>query len=283
MTAAELWMSLELGLIYGIVSVGIYLTFRVLDFPDLTCDGSFVFGAAVSTLLIKESVHPLLALLAAFMAGGLAGSLTCLLHTHLKIINLLAGILVAYMLYSLNLRVMSGVPNIALIHEQTVFTDLNPIFVLLVISGIVWAGLSFFLNSDFGLGLRSLGQNKRLALNCGVGEKGAMLIGLMLSNALIGMGGGLFSQHQGFLDISQGVGSVIMGLAAVMIGERLIPMRSPWILIFACLLGSVVYRVLVALALHSDLLGLQAQDLNLVTGLLIIGVVFIPKKGGSAC
>jgi putative ABC transport system permease protein len=276
MHLTESILSLEIGLIYGIVAVGIYLTFRVIDFPDLTCDGSFVLGAALSAVMIKAGISPLLALGCAFLAGHLAGLLTGVLHTHFKITNLLSGILIAFMLYSINLKIMGGIPNIALIDDLTIFTDRNHVVLITVIAFIIAAACSYLLKTDFGLSLRSIAHNKRLAMNAGVRIDRMTIITLALSNGLISLGGALFSQHQGFCDISQGIGTVIIGLAAVMIGEKILPSRSVIIAIFSCLAGSIIYRLFIAVALHSDWLGLSTQDLNLVTGLMIIGVMLIP-------
>lgn len=278
MNIAELSMSLEMGIIYGIVAMGIYLTFRVIDFPDLTCDGSFVLGGATAAVLIRSGCYPFVALAFALIAGGLAGLATGILHTTLKVSKLLSGILVAFMLYSINLKVMGDVPNLALFHQTTIFTGVNALFVLIVIGALVSMLFGYLLTTDFGLGLRSIGQNKTFALNGGIKVKLMTIIGLILSNALIGFAGALFSQHQGFADVSQGLGTVIVGLAGVMIGERVLPFRSPWILLGACVVGSCLYRILVAVALHSEWLGIETQYLNLITGLLVIGVMLIPRR-----
>jgi putative ABC transport system permease protein len=274
----EMLMSLEIGLIYGVVAMGVYLTFRVIDFPDLTCDGSFVLGAAVSSILIKCGHSPLLALAASLAAGSVAGMVTGLLTSKLKVTSLLSGILVAFMLYSVNLKIMDGVPNIALISEPTIFSALNPLLVIGLVCMGVWFVVSYLLVTDFGLALRSIGQNKQLAFTGGIRVGAMTVIGLALSNALIALGGALFSQHQGFADVSQGVGTVIVGLAAVIIGEKILPYRSPWVMVMACLGGSVVYRLFVSVALHSEVLGLETQDLNLITGLMVIGVMLLPKR-----
>jgi len=276
MNANELLISLELGLIYGIAAMGIYLTFRIIDFADLTCDGSFVLGAAVSAVLIKAGFHPLIALLMSGIAGGCAGLCTGILNIYFKVGDILSGILVAYMLYSVNLKIMAGTPNIALIDINTLFTALNPLVVLMLLAIGAWLSISFILSTDFGLALRSLGQNKRLALNCGINLSKMTLLGLVLSNGLIGVSGSLFSQHQGFADISQGLGTIIIGFASVMIGEKLLPYRSVWITILSCLVGSIIYRIILALALHSEWLGLQTQDLNLITGILVVVTMWLP-------
>ena len=278
MNLNELVMSLEVGLIYGIIAMGIYLTFRVIDFPDLTCDGSFVLGSAVSSMLIKAGYPSCFALFIAFLAGSLAGLLTGFLNTQLKITDLLSGILVAFMLYSINLHIMNGVPNIALFNMVTLLTNSYVPLILGFICLIIWVMFGYLLSTDFGLAIRSIGQNKKLALKCGVRVSFVTMIGLALSNSLIALGGALFTQHQGFCDIGSGLGTVIIGLASVMIGERLFPYRSPWIQLLSCLLGSILYRLFINFALHSDVFGLETQDLNLITGLMVIIVMVFPRK-----
>lgn len=286
MTLAEILMGVEMGLIYGIVAIGIYLTFRVIDFPDLTCDGSFVTGAAVSSILIKSGYNPWIAIFLAALAGGAAGIATSFLYIYGRITSLLAGILVAFMLYSVNLKIMDGVPNIALFNDQTIFTGSSALALLILISTIIWLAFSFIMITDFGLSLRAIGQNKTLSLASGVNISLLTIIGIILSNAIIGLAGGLFSQHQGFADISQGLGTVIIGLAAVMLGEKILPFRSMWVAVLACLFGSILYRLVVAAALNSEWMGLQTQDLNLITGVMVVLIMLIPKrvaKGSLLC
>ncbi|MBP6216979.1 MAG: hypothetical protein KA436_00155 [Oligoflexales bacterium] len=281
MTYAEILSSLEIGLIYGVVALGIYLTFRVIDFSDLSCDGSFVSGAAASAVTLKMGWHPAFALLSSLLAGGFAGLLTSLLHLRFRISPLLSGILTAFMLYSLNLRLMGGVPNITLLDEINIFHFGKPLFILMAISALICLGVSFLLVTDFGLALRSLAHNRDLAMVGGVRLSSYTLVGLVLSNILIGLGGGLFSQHQGFVDVSQGTGTLIIGLAALMIGEKILPFRSIWLACFACFAGSILYRFALAFALHSDWLGLESADLNLLTGLILILIMCLPRLEGA--
>lgn len=284
MSGAELLASLEIGLIYGVVAVGIFLTFRIIDFPDLTCDGSFTCGAATAAVALKAGLSPLPSLLLAGAAGGIAGFITGILYTRFRVTNLLAGILVAFMLYSINLKIMGGVPNITLMNEDTLFSGTSPLLILIFLTVSIWGLISYLLATDFGLALRSIGQNKHLAEVMGVRVANLTVIGLALSNALIGLGGGLYCQHQNFSDVSLGTGTVIIGLAAVMIGEKLISFRSLWFGVLACFLGSIVYRFLIALALHSEWLGLETSDLNLITGLAILIIMGLPKiKGATTC
>ena len=187
------------------------------------------------------------------------------------------------MLYSINLKVMGGIPNIALIKQVTIFTGNNSLLVLLITCGIIYLLAGYLLTTDFGLAMRSIGQNPRLAANCGVRVKQMTIICLMLSNGLISLGGALFSQQQEFADISQGIGTIIIGLAAITIGEKLLPFRTPWFMILSCLLGSIIYRLFVGLALHNEILGLETQDLNLITGLMVIGIMIMPRTRKIKC
>jgi putative tryptophan/tyrosine transport system permease protein len=277
MSYEELLISFELGIIYGIVAIGIYITFRVIDFPDLSCDGSFVLGAAVSSVMIKYSYNPWIALLCGALAGAVAGGITSLIHIRFKISDLLSGILVAFMLYSINLKIMGGIPNISLIDKVTIFSSSNKATLLIIMSLIISSSVAYILLTDWGLALRSISYNKRLALNVGVRINKLTAIALIASNALIAFSGGLFSQHQEFVDISQGTGTIIIGLAAVIIGERITKNNSIWVAVVSCIAGSIIYRIFISLALYSEILGLQSQDLNLITGLLVI-IIMIKKN-----
>lgn len=278
MSINELLTATELGIIYAIAAMGIFLTFRTIDFQDLTCDGSFVLGAAVSAIYISSGGNPYLALLLGLFAGALAGIATGILYTYFKIADLLAGILIAFMLYSVNLKVMGGLPNISIEPLNTVFNNHSVLIVLIISCFIVWSAIGYLLSTNLGLALRSLGQNKQLSRIGGVNIISGTFLGLGLSNGLIGLSGALFSQHQGFADISQGIGTIIVGLAAVMLGEKLLPSRNPKFMLLACIVGSVLYRMFIGVALHSEILGLQAQDLNLLTGALIIAVMLLPRR-----
>lgn len=278
MSMNELIMSLDMGLIYGIVAIGIYLSFRILNFTDLTCDSSFVLGSATSGMLIKMGFSPILAIIIAPLAGALAGTATATLNLRFKISDLLSGILIAFILYSLNLRIMGGQPNLVLLENKTIFTNGEPLYLLSAIGIIVLCLTAFLLQTDFGLGLRSIGQNKKLALSNGVSITRMTLVGLALSNGLIALGGGLFCQHQEFSDISNGFGTIIIGLASVIIGEKCFQSRSLWITIGSCIIGSILYRLFISIALHSDVLGLETTDINLITGLLIISVMTFSRR-----
>jgi putative ABC transport system permease protein len=276
--------ALEIGLIFGLVALGVFLSFRVINFPDLTVDGSFPLGGAVAAALIVAGANPFIATVAAIVAGALAGALTAWLNVRLRILQLLASILVMIALYSINLRIM-GKPNVALIDEPTVFTMfaidglpeywLKPL-VLLVIVIASKLLLDLFFASEAGLAMRATGGNPRMARAQGVSTDRQTLAGLALSNALVALAGALFVQTQGGADISMGVGTIVIGLAAVIIGETLLPARSLVITTLACVLGAVLYRFFIAAALNTDFMGLQAQDLNLVTAVLVALALLVP-------
>jgi putative tryptophan/tyrosine transport system permease protein len=282
MTLNEILISLEMGLIYGIVAIGVYFAFRIINFSDLTCDGSFVLGAATSSVLIQSGFNPWAALLLSIIAGGLSGFTTGVLFVWFKLTDLLAGILVAFMLYSINLYIMGGIPNIALINMDTIFNNMPALKLLIIIGLIIYILFSYLLLTDFGLALRSIGQNKVLAKNNGINVQFMTIIGLVLSNSLIALGGAVFSQHQGFSDIGFGIGTVIVGLISIMIGERILPYRSIKVQLASCLLGSIVYRLLIGFALHSEIFGLETKDFNLITGLIVIIITRLGKGYAKA-
>ncbi len=277
--------AIETGLIYALVALGIYLSFRVLEFPDLTVDGSFPLGAAVSAVLIVNGWNPWLATGLAVIAGALAGFVTGWLNVRLKILHLLASILTMIALYSVNLRIM-GKPNIALLGEDTLLSPLDdwslPYYVttplvFLVVVVVCAALLVRFLNSEIGLALRATGANPRMARAQGV-RTGAMILGGMaLSNALVALAGSLFAQSQGSADVTMGVGVIVVGLASVIGGEAIISPSTVLKAALACIVGAILYRLAIAFALNLDLLGLKAQDLNLVTSILVMMAIVLPR------
>lgn len=274
MSIAEILTILELGLIYGIVAIGIYFTFRVLDFPDLTCDGSFMTGSAVTASAIQNGMCPTSAFIVGACVGGLCGLITGILHIYGRISNLLAGILTAFMLYSINLRIMGGVPNLSL--PQGI--GVEHVGILAIVAGLIWLINSYVLTTDFGLALRTVGTNPRLASTQGISIAAYTIIGLVISNTFIGMGGALFCLHQGFSDISQGIGTVVIGLAAIIIGEKILPYRSMWLTILSCIVGSILYRFVIAISLHSSGIGLKSSDMNMITGLILIALMVLSKS-----
>ncbi len=292
MSLIAFWGAVELGLVYAFVAIGVYLAFRVLDFPDLTVDGSFPLGAAVTAVLIIAGLNPWLAAAVAMVAGAVAGLVTAMLNVRFRILNLLASILTMIALFSLNLRVM-GKPNVALINADTMISPffgiglrdfyVRPLFVgiLVVVAVIVvWR----FLESDAGLSMRATGANARMARAQGVNTNKQIYLGIALSNALVALGGALFAQTNGFADVTSGVGTIVVGLAAVIIGETLFGARGILMALIGCVIGSILYRIAIQLALSSDVLGLQASDLNFVTALLVTVALVLPRlrRGGAA-
>jgi putative ABC transport system permease protein len=279
-----LFGALEIGLVYGLVALGVFLSFRVLSFPDLTVDGSFPLGAAVTASAIVGGLDPYLATLLAIGAGALAGLVTALLNVRFKILHLLASILTMIALFSINLRIM-GRPNIALITEPTVLTPfeglglpsmlLKPLLVGLVVAAVA-ALLAGFLISDYGLAMRATGANPRMARAQGIATGETTYVGMALSNAMVALAGALFAQTNGFADITIGTGTIVVGLAAVIVGETILPARRIWLVVLACVLGSILYRLAIAFALNADVLGLEASDLNLVTAILVGLALILP-------
>ncbi|MET1113788.1 MAG: ABC transporter permease [Comamonas sp.] len=277
--------AIEIGLIFSLVALGVYISFRLLRFPDLTVDGSFPLGGAVCAILISTGTNPWLATLAATAAGAAAGMLTGWLNVKLKIMDLLASILMMIALYSVNLRIMGG-PNVPLINDATLFTLLQPDgmpdhvarpLILAVIVLLAKLALDWFFSTERGLAIRATGSNARMARAQGVNTGAMILLGMAVSNGLVGLGGALFVQTQGGADISMGIGTIVIGLAAVIVGESLLPSRRLVYATLAVVLGAVVYRFFIAAALNSDFIGLKAQDLNLVTAVLVTVALVIPQ------
>lgn len=286
MTLIALTGALEIGLIFALVALGVLISFRILDFPDLTADGSFPLGGAVAATLIAGGHDPWLACGIAALAGAAAGWVTAWLNVRLNILQLLASILVMIALYSINLRIM-GAPNMPLIGSPTIFSPLigdnydiawqvQP----MVLAAVIVAaklGLDVFFASQTGLAMRATGANARMARAQGIATDRMVLSGMALSNALIATAGALYVQTQGGADVSMGVGTIVVGLAAVIIGETLLPSRTLWVITLATVLGALLYRLLIAVALQADFIGLQAQDLNLITALLVGFALVLPK------
>ncbi|MEM7443796.1 MAG: ABC transporter permease [Pseudomonadota bacterium] len=284
MSTFALLGAIEIGLVFSLVALGVFLSFRVLNFPDLTVDGSFPLGAAVAATLIVSGVNPWLATLIAMAAGAAAGLVTAFLNVRFNILHLLASILTMIALYSINLRIM-GRPNVALLQQETVLTpfyglglaqaEVKPIFLgvlLILVVLILWR----FLVSDFGLAMRATGANPRMARAQGIATSGQIYSGMALSNALVALAGAMFAQTNGFADVTSGVGTIVVGLAAVILGETLFRSRAMLIVLAACVIGSILYRVALALALNTPALGLQASDLQLVTAILVILALVLP-------
>ncbi|MGB0935410.1 MAG: ABC transporter permease [Alphaproteobacteria bacterium] len=284
MSMIQILGAVQIGLIYGIVAIGVYLSFRVLDFPDLSVDGTFPMGAAISGIMIINGHDPLVATGFAMVGGALAGIFTAWLNVQWGILNLLASILTSIGLYSLNLRIMGNRPNIAILNESTLITSVEDLFrgmglemtnmnmtilFLFIVVTLITLLTYVFLSTQTGLAMRATGKNPRMATAQGIRTGSMVVLGIALSNAIVALAGALFTQIQGFADVTMGVGTIIVGLAAVLIGEAIFSAKSLLIAISACVVGSIIYRELVALALNADFIGLQASDLQLVTALLV--------------
>lgn len=285
MSLFSLFGAIEIGLIFALVALGVYISFRLLRFPDLTVDGSFPLGGAVCAVLIAAGTNPWIATLAATAAGAVAGMVTGWLNVKLKIMDLLASILMMIALYSVNLRIMGG-PNVPLINDPTIFNLLQPAgmddyvfrpLLLLVIVVAAKLALDWFFATERGLAIRATGSNPRMARSQGVNTGAMILLGMAISNGLVGLAGALFVQTQGGSDISMGIGTIVIGLAAVIVGETILPSRKIIWATLAVVVGAIVYRFFIAAALNSDFIGLKAQDLNLVTAVLVTIALVIPQ------
>lgn len=273
MNLVQIIGSIELGLIYSIVAIGIFLTFRIINFADLTVDGSFPLGAAVMATMLLHDNNIVLCIITAFFAGMVSGLVTGYFNIRYKIMEILAGILTMTALYSINLRIM-GRPNISLMHldfsHSTRFAII--LFTVIVVAGLI----TLLLRTQIGLALRALGQNPQLSASCGVSINKTTILALALSNGLVALAGALFVIMQGFADVSMGMGTVVIGLASVIIGEKLTSSRSTSVLVVSVAVGAILYRLLITLALNLEFLNLEASDLNLISTILVAGVMIAP-------
>lgn len=287
MSLLALFGALESGLIYALVALGVYISFRVLDFPDLTADGSFPLGGAVAGVAIIADVNPWLACIFGMLAGGVAGLVTAWLHVKLGILQLLSSILVMVALYAVNLRIMQA-PNLPLLGEPTIFdelvTDSNGYWMrCVVIGGVVIAAkffLDWFFSTEMGLAMRATGSNLRMSQAQGIATSRSILLGMAISNGLIALAGAIFVQTQGGADISIGVGTIVIGLAAVIIGETIIPAKKMLWITLSAIVGAILYKFFIQIALSNDTLraiGFGPQDVNLVTALLVVIALILPK------
>lgn len=289
--------ALSQGLVYALMALGVYLTFRVLDFPDLTVDGSLPLGAAVAAVLITKGINPFITLPIAFAAGMAAGFVTAFLSTKLKILNLLASILTMIALYSINIRIM-GKPNIPFINQVTIF-DFFPgaakimnalglperylgvalslaIFMLIVV--IIKIVLDLFLHTDLGLALRATGDNENMIRAQGVNTHFTIMLGVALSNGLVALCGALVAQDQGLADVTMGVGTIVAGLASVIIGEAIMGEMTVFRATLGVIIGSVLYRLAIAFALSLRIGGfvISPSDLKLITAILVVFALMFP-------
>lgn len=281
--------ALEQGLVYGIMALGVLITFRVLDFPDLTVDGSFTMGAGITAALTVSGWNPFFALLIGILGGMLAGTFTGLLSTKLNILNLLAGILTMTLLYSVNLRIM-GRPNIPLLGHTTILDQFHSL-----LAGIGWGAysnliffglvllflkllLDLFFNTELGLALRATGDNEQMIVAQGVNTDTMKILGLAISNSLVAFSGGLVAQYSGFADVGMGIGMIIAGLASVIVGETLIPTKNFLWITTGVITGSIIYRAAIMFALRYGYnFGFKASDLKLITALIVIVSLATPQ------
>jgi putative ABC transport system permease protein len=269
------------GLLWSLLALGVYLTFRVLDIADLTVEGSFPLGAAVAASMIAGGTQPIVAIGAAAVAGMLAGVATGVLHTKLKIPALLAGILTMIALYSVNLRVM-GKANLSLLRIDTIFTQAssfnldNTMATLFVgvVSTLFFCVLSYwFFGTEIGTAIRATGFNQQMIRANGVNTDFTIILGLLLSNALVAISGALVAQSNGFADVGMGVGTIVIGLASVIIGEVLFGTASFLNCLVSVVLGSIVYRIVIAAVLQ---MGMPPNDLKLFTAILVAIALSLP-------
>lgn len=284
--------ALELGLIYGVMALGVYLTFKVLNFPDLTVDGSFTTGAAVAAALITNGTNPILATLAGGGAGLVAGTVTGLLHTKGRIDGLLAGILTMIALWSVNLRIMGTAKegsavaaNLPLLRAETLFTPLREgnimgtwygalvLFLAVMVFKLV---IDWFLLTSLGLAIQATGDNGPMIRSFGVSTDRTTILTLALSNGLVALCGAFVAQYQGFADISMGIGLILVGLASVILGQAVFGQRFIWIASFAVVFGAVLYRMIIFFAMKG---GLDPNDMKLVTAVLVVGALLLPRWG----
>ena len=271
-----------LGLIWSITTLGVFMTYRVLDIADLTVEGSIVFGAVTAAVAIQAGIHPVWATLLAFVAGMTAGLGTAFLHIAMKIPSLLAGILSMIALYSINIRVMGGTSNVSLLRLSTVFSGLTEkmpknaavilvggLVVLLVVGLLYW-----FLGTEIGSALRATGFNAQMARAQGINTRLMTLLGYVLANGLVGLSGGLLSQYMGFADVQMGTGSIVIALASLIVGEVIFARKGGLLLsLFSMVLGSVVYRFIIAMVLEA---GMPASDLKLFTAITVALALWLP-------
>ena len=278
---------LEQGMIYAIMGLGVYITYKILDFPDLTVDGSFPLGAAIGAILISKGFNPLRAIFAAFGAGIIVGFLTGIIHVKLKVRDLLSGIIMMTALYTINLRI-AGRANLPIYDKTTIFDNslVNSIFqgplaqyktviLIFIITMISKYLLDWYLTTKSGFMLRAVGDNETIVTSQGVDKGKIKIVGLAISNALVTMSGCLFAQHQRFFDASMGTGTVVIGLASVIIGTSLFRKVTLLRVTSSVVIGSIIYRACVAIAIR---LGMPSQDLKLITAVLFLIILVISME-----
>ena len=267
--------TIEQSLIFAIMVLGVYISFRILNFPDMTVDGTFPLGAAISAKLLTLGVNPYLTLLVALVAGAVAGAVTGLIHVKLKVKDLLAGILVMTALYSVNLRVM-GKSNIPLFEEDNIFnTEYSMMITIVVLILISKFLLDYLLKTKFGFALKALGDNENLIVSLGLNEEKYKIYGLMIANSFVAFSGAVLAQYQGFADVGMGTGIIVIGLASIIIGDTLFGKRRKLAGTTIVIIGSILYRGVIAVTLS---MGMDASDLKLITSVIVIVILWIQKQ-----
>lgn len=267
--------TIEQSLIFAIMVLGVYISFRILNFPDMTVDGTFPLGAAISAKLLTLGVNPYLTLLVALISGAAAGAITGLIHVKLKVKDLLAGILVMTALYSINLRVM-GKSNIPLFEEDNIFnTEYSMMITIVVLILISKFLLDYLLKTKFGFALKALGDNENLIVSLGLNEEKYKIYGLMIANAFVAFSGAVLAQYQGFADVGMGTGIIVIGLASIIIGDTLFGKRRRLAGTTIVIIGSILYRGVIAVTLS---MGMDASDLKLITSVIVIVILWIQKQ-----
>ena len=267
--------TLEQSFIFAIMVLGVYLSYKILDFPDMTVDGSFPLGGAVASAILIKGGNPILALVVATLCGAIAGLITGMIHVKLKVTNLLAGIIVMTGLYSVNLRVM-GKSNIPLFSVKHLFNgNMIPIVTLVILLILAKITIDYLLKTKFGFALKALGDNETLVISLGIDEKRLKIYGLMIANSFVALSGAILAQYQGFADVGMGTGTIITGLASIIIGEAIFKKRSFISMSMTVILGTIIYRTIIAMSLK---LGMNASDLNLITSILVVGIIFLKEK-----
>ncbi|HHT13575.1 MAG TPA: ABC transporter permease [Propionibacterium sp.] len=278
-------IALEIGLLYAIMALGVYLTYRVLDFPDLTVDGSFTTGAATCAILLVSGAPVWTAMIAGMVAGMMAGAITGLLHVWGNINPLLAGILTQIALYSINLRIMGNRANVPLLREGTLFTWFRDngymktwfsVAAFAAVVALVGIIVYWFLGTSFGVSLRATGDNELMARSQGINTGVTKVVGLMISNGMVALCGTLVAQYQGFSDISMGIGLIVAGLASVIVGQAIFGMTAVWQAVLAAALGSVIYRGVIQIALNN---GFNPNDMKLISAVLVVLALVLPQWG----
>lgn len=267
--------TLEQSFIFAIMVLGVYLSYKILDFPDMTVDGSFPLGGAVASAILIKGENPILALVVATICGAIAGLITGMIHVKLKVTNLLAGIIVMTGLYSVNLRVM-GKSNIPLFSVKHLFNgSMIPIVTLVILLILAKITIDYLLKTKFGFALKALGDNETLVISLGIDEKKLKIYGLMIANSFVALSGAILAQYQGFADVGMGTGTIITGLASIIIGEAIFKKRSFISMSMTVILGTIIYRTIIAMSLK---LGMNASDLKLITSILVVGIIFLKEK-----